>query len=663
MNKLWIKIAVPIVLLCWLLLEVLLQITLNAYIAGNRRLIAERLRDVATAAAQMVDGDEHDAVIAAIKTAGHGGSDSLTQQAFQRVVKPLSAMRSALGYAEHWYTLTASATDTTTFGVMTHPKPFTGDQYVFRDAGVAATFHRALRENHAGSTDIYKSDNGVWLSGMAPIHNAQGKAVAVLEVDVSYKEYLAIENNIRNQAWIVRGVGVLASLVLGFLMGRWLAKPIATLTQAVHTFSRRFADDPEKAEMQIDLRRSDEIGELGQEFNAMAANLRKMASLTEQERRRAVRKAEQAAEDARNEVIEQQFYLEAEVRRIGKFLDAVRHNDLSRSLRATKQDAVGELVEALNDAIAAQRTTIVQMQEAASNLALVSEQIAVSSERIASQSRTQSTSVADIATSIEGMSQSIRETAKNVGQTSDVSSSVVSAAKTGQQAVEKTLESMTTISTVVESMAGVVMKLGQSSEQIGEIVETIEEIADQTTLLALNAAIEAARAGESGKGFAVVADEVRKLAEKTQKATKRITETIHFIQQDTKQATDAASVGAERVRQGIGLAQNAESKLLAIVDGIENVNTLIIQIATAAERQSSAAQEITDNIERIRRAIEANNTDIEGVARSVSNITEQASHLKMVAEQFILQENEHLSIENGAPSAALSAHSRRQLKA
>jgi methyl-accepting chemotaxis protein len=633
LNKLWIKIAVPIILVCWILLEIVLQIALNAYISNNRELIAERLRDVATAAAQTVNGDEHQMAIA--------GKDSAAQEAFKRVIKPLAAMRSALGYVENWYTLTASETDNTTFGVMTHPTPFVGDKYTFRDAGVAATFHKALKEGHAGSTGIYRSDNGVWISGMAPIFNAQKQAVAVLEVDISYKEYLAVENRIKTQAWIVRCIGVVLSLLVGFGLGRTIANPVIRLRDAVKKFGETdIADDEAKFDLEhFDLKRSDELGQLGNAFNAMAGNLRKIAALAEQERRRSVRKAQQAAEDARNEVIEQQWYLEREVERISGFLDAVRHNDLSKNLIATKNDAVGQLVGALNDTVNAQRATIVQMQSAATNLAAVSVQIASNAQRISTQSLDQSERVGEIAGSIEDISKTIRQTATNVSATSNVSGKVVEAAKTGQNAVQHTLESMTTISDVVDSMAGVVMKLGKSSEQIGDIVETIEEIADQTTLLALNAAIEAARAGESGKGFAVVADEVRKLAEKTQKATKRITDTIHLIQADTKNATDAASIGADRVRQGIDLAQNAGGRLKSIVDGIENVNGLIIQIATAAEYQSASVQEIAVNVELIRTTIESNNADIQGVASSVRDVTAQAEHLKGVADRFVLDEH------------------------
>ena len=123
-------------------------------------------------------------------------------------------------------------------------------------------------------------------------------------------------------------------------------------------------------------------------------------------------------------------------------------------------------------------------------------------------------------------------------------------ARSGGEAVSRTVDGMKAISENMENTARVITGLGKRSQEIGRILEVIEEIADQTNLLALNAAIEAARAGEAGRGFAVVADEVRKLAERSVEAAKEIGEVVRQVQQETTDAVEVARGGRGRGQAG-----------------------------------------------------------------------------------------------------------------
>ena len=131
----------------------------------------------------------------------------------------------------------------------------------------------------------------------------------------------------------------------------------------------------------------------------------------------------------------------------------------------------------------------------------------------------------------------------------------------------------------------------------------IDDIADQTNLLALNAAIEAARAGEQRRGFAVVADEVRKLAEPTTTATKEIAQMIKNIQDETKDAVGAMEEGTKQVEDEVQTTAKAGESLQEIIQMAEHVGEMITHIATAATQQSSASEQVNNNMDQIARLV------------------------------------------------------------
>jgi methyl-accepting chemotaxis protein len=147
--------------------------------------------------------------------------------------------------------------------------------------------------------------------------------------------------------------------------------------------------------------------------------------------------------------------------------------------------------------------------------------------------------------------------------------------------------------------AELVSKLEQQCVKIGSIVQTIDEIAEQTNLLALNAAIEAARAGEAGKGFAVVADEVRTLASRSSKSTQEITRMVEEVQHDSTEANESMTASAAEMNELAKGAGEVEDVLNSITGEVESVRNQIVQIATAAEEQTTATSEISTNMQQV----------------------------------------------------------------
>jgi len=176
--------------------------------------------------------------------------------------------------------------------------------------------------------------------------------------------------------------------------------------------------------------------------------------------------------------------------------------------------------------------------------------------------------------------------------------------------------------------------LGKKAEEIGRVLDVISDIADQTNLLALNAAIEAARAGEAGRGFAVVADEVRKLAEKTMSATKEVAQAISGVQEVARNNVEHVNAAVEKIALATRLADTSGKALEEIVSMVNATSDQVRSIATAAEEQSAASEEISRSIGDINNIASEMSETMQHSALSVSALAEQSQVLAKLIEKL-----------------------------
>ncbi|MBL4809202.1 MAG: DUF3365 domain-containing protein [Phycisphaerales bacterium] len=329
------------------------------------------------------------------------------------------------------------------------------------------------------------------------------------------------------------------------------------------------------------------------------------------------------------------------VKPLGAAIDMIKDvatgdGDLTKRLNLTREDEIGKLGHWFDVFLANLHSIISQLSETSQAVASASTQIAASSEEMAAGLQVQEQQTQQVAAAVEELSQSVNEVAAKSADATTASEESQHQAEEGGGIVSATVVEMEGIAREVQGSAETINTLGEKSETIGEIIAVINDIADQTNLLALNAAIEAARAGEHGRGFAVVADEVRKLAERTTEATKEVSMSIRGIQTETASAVELIEAGSARVGKGVELATQAGVALGSIVEGSQNVQGMVQDIAAAANEQSAATGEIARAVEGINSVTRQSAEGASQASQAAGDLAHQAEQLQALVGQFKL---------------------------
>ena len=255
-------------------------------------------------------------------------------------------------------------------------------------------------------------------------------------------------------------------------------------------------------------------------------------------------------------------------------------------------------------------------------------------EQASSGAQSQAHYVASTATSMTEMNATVLEVAKNASNAAGISDMARNKAKEGGEVVAKVVQSIAAVEKQAGELKSDMTVLGKKAEEIGRVLDVISDIADQTNLLALNAAIEAARAGEAGRGFAVVADEVRKLAEKTMSATKEVAQAISGVQDVARNNVEHVNAAVEKIALATRLADTSGAALEEIVSMVNSTSDQVRSIATAAEEQSAASEEISRSIGDINNIASEMSETMQQSSLSVAALAEQSKVLAKLIEKL-----------------------------
>lgn len=310
--------------------------------------------------------------------------------------------------------------------------------------------------------------------------------------------------------------------------------------------------------------------------------------------------------------------------------------DLSQEITVHHNDELGAVSKALNSMMAKFKGSFLEVSEASDRLVDSATSLdkisSLTKEAVLSQKRG-TDSVASAINELDASAHAVRSNTRDAAEKSEVANS---SASEGLQLAEKTRQGIFQLRDEVESNASKIEELGTKTQEVGGVLDVITGIAEQTNLLALNAAIEAARAGHQGRGFAVVADEVRQLATRTRESIDQIQGTIEALQGDAKLAVESMHDVRQQANEKADDVEAVANLLSSITEQIKVLDGLNVQIATAAEQQNQAADEINSNVVNIAEVAEQSSEDAVRGKQISESLLELAYNLNQLLHQFNL---------------------------
>ncbi|CUS49480.1 MAG: chemotaxis signal relay system methyl-accepting signal transducer [Idiomarinaceae bacterium HL-53] len=308
--------------------------------------------------------------------------------------------------------------------------------------------------------------------------------------------------------------------------------------------------------------------------------------------------------------------------------------DLTKRLTVNSEDEIGGVARSFNEFVDKIQQLVLTIQDTVKQAVRIAESVNNGTAAGRGYLEKQQIETDQVATAITQMASAAKEIAQSVQSTADAADGASNDAHKVSEIIQTSIASINQLSEQLNEATQVVGSLEDDVKGIVSVLEVIGSIAEQTNLLALNAAIEAARAGDQGRGFAVVADEVRALASRTQDSTAQTQSTVEKLQSSAKSAVQVMEQSQSQSQESVKHARSSGDSIQSILDSTGEITNMATQIATAVEQQSSVAEELSSNVNRIVEAGHDSLAQLQAMTQHAEEMQQTAEKLHQLARQF-----------------------------
>jgi methyl-accepting chemotaxis protein len=289
-------------------------------------------------------------------------------------------------------------------------------------------------------------------------------------------------------------------------------------------------------------------------------------------------------------------------------LAKIAGKDMTARMKGDYKGDHAKIKESLNSAVENLDKALQQVAIGAGQVASASVQVSTGGQSLSQGASEQASSLEEVSSSLQEMSSMTKQNALNAREAKGV-------AEQARGSADKGVESMNRMSSAIN-------KIKTSSDSTAKIVKTIDEIAFQTNLLALNAAVEAARVGDAGKGFAVVAEEVRSLAMRSAEAAKN---TANLVEEAVKNSENGVAINDEVLKN-----------FQEITERTNKVSQVMAEIAAASDQQDQGISQLNKAVEQLNQLTQQNAANAEESASAAEEMSSQSEEMRSMVAGFSL---------------------------
>ncbi|MDV3459385.1 methyl-accepting chemotaxis protein [Sphingomonas sp. HF-S4] len=393
------------------------------------------------------------------------------------------------------------------------------------------------------------------------------------------------------------------SILLGWLLSRGIAAPVAQMTGVMNTLA--------SGNNKVDVPGTDR----GDEIGAMAKAVLVF-------REAAIEKQKTDAAKKISDAEQQRVVSTLEVN-----LSKLALGDLTSEINEAFSPEYESVKINFNAAVNELRSLIGTVTESALTIRTGSGEIAQASEDLARRTEANAASLEETSAAVTQMDGRLKATAASASRTVERADGAIATVSGGRAVADEAVQAMS--------------RVADGAKGIDSVIEGLDKIAFQTRVLAMNAAVEAGRAGEAGRGFAVVADLVSALAMRSEEEAARARDQLTATQTDIVSAVE--------------MVQKVDSALADIAGDVGEVHGLLGQMAADNQAQSTAITEISVAIGTMDQSTQQNAAMVEQTSAAARNLSGEVAALSEQASKFNVGNAARPAARTSAPAAKAAA--------